>query len=76
MAMLARRYNKLALQRDHRMRRRNFRRDRFRNDTSKNNQITCFGRKQPGHIRAECPLNKEAKKEKKEEKIHGGYMVR
>ena len=29
MAMLARRYNKLALQRDHRMGRRNFRRDRF-----------------------------------------------
>ena len=76
MAMLARRYNKLALQRDHRMGRRNFIKDRFRNDPSRNNQITCFGCKQPGHIRTECPLNKEAKKQKKEEKCHGDYMVR
>ena len=35
MAMLARRYNKLALQRDQRMGRKNFRRDRFRNDLSR-----------------------------------------
>ena len=37
MAMLARRYKKLAFQRDQRMGRRNFRRDRFWNDPSKNN---------------------------------------
>ena len=35
MAMFAKRYNKLALQRDHRMGRKNFRRDRFRNDLSR-----------------------------------------
>ena len=68
MAMLARRYNRLAFQRDHKMGRRNFRRDRFRNDQSRNNQITCFGCKQPGHIRTECPLNREAKKDKKKKK--------
>ena len=68
MSMLVRRYNKLALQRDHRMGRRNFRRDRFRNDASRNNQITCFDCKQPGHIRIKCPLNKKAKKEKKKKK--------
>ena len=68
MAMLVRRYNKLALQIDHRIGRRNFRRDRFKNDPSRNNQITCFGCKQPGHIRSKCPLNKEAKKEKKKKK--------
>ena len=39
MAMLARRYKKLAFQRDQRMERRNFLRDRFRNDPSKNNQL-------------------------------------
>ena len=55
------------------MRRRNFRRDQFRNDPSRNNQITCFGCKQPRHIRIECPFNKEAKKE--EEENHDGYMV-
>ena len=76
MAMLARRYNKLALQKDHRMGRRNFRRGRFKNDLSRNNQITCFGCKQLEHIRTECPLNKKAKKEKKKKKGHGGYMVR
>ena len=68
MAMLARRYNKLALQRDQRMGRKNFRRDRFRNDLSKNNQITCFSCKQVGHIRTKCPFNKEAKKENKKKK--------
>ena len=44
------------------------RKDRFRNDPSRNNQITCFGCKQPGHIRTECPFNKEVKKEKKKKK--------
>ena len=43
MAMLSRRYKKLAFQRDQRMGRRNFRRDRFQNDPSRNNQITCYG---------------------------------
>ena len=59
MAMLARRYKKLAFQRDQRMGRRNFRKDRFRNKSSRNNQITCYGCIQPGHLRSECPMNKE-----------------
>ena len=50
MAMLAKRYKKLAFQRDQRMGRRSFRRDRFRNEPSRNNQITCYGCKQPGHL--------------------------
>ena len=40
MAMLTRRYKKLAFQRDQRMGRRNFRKDRFQNDLSRNNHIT------------------------------------
>ena len=40
MAMLPRRYKKLASQRDQQMGR-SFRRDRFRNEPSRNNQITC-----------------------------------
>ena len=47
MAMLARKYKKLTFQRDQRMGRRNFRRDRFWNEPSRNNQITCYGCKQP-----------------------------
>ena len=43
MAMLARRYKKLAFQRDQWMERKSFRRDRFRNEPSRNNQITCYG---------------------------------
>ena len=62
MAMLARRYKKLVFQRDQRMGRKSFRRDRFRNEPSRNNQITCYGCKQPGHLRSECPLNKEDKR--------------
>ena len=62
MAMIVRRYKKLAFQRDQRMERRNFRIDRFRNEPSKNNQITCYGCKQPGHLRSECPMNKEARR--------------
>ena len=42
MTMLARRYKKLAFQRDQRMGRRSFRRDRFRNEPSRNNKITCY----------------------------------
>ena len=68
MAMLARRYKKLVFQRDQRIGRRSFRRDRFRNEPSRNNQITCYGCKQPGHLRSECPLNKEGKKDKDKKK--------
>ena len=70
MAMLARRYMKLAFQRDQRMGigRRNFLKDRFRNEPSRNNQITCYGCKQPKHMRLECPINKEGKKDKKKKK--------
>ena len=62
MAMLAKRYKKLAFQRDQQMGRKSFRRDRFRNEPSRNNQITCYGCKQPRHLRSECPLNKEGKR--------------
>ena len=68
MAMLARRYKKLAFQRDQRMGRRNFRKDRFRNEPPRNNQITCYGCKQPGHLRSKCPMNKESKKDKDNKK--------
>ena len=68
MAMLARRYKKFAFQRDQRMRKKSFRRDWFRNEPSRNNQITCYGCKQPGHLRSECPLNKEGKKDKDKKK--------
>ena len=39
-AMLAKRYKKLAFQNDQRMIRNFFKRDQFRNDHSRNNQIT------------------------------------
>ena len=68
MAMIVRRYKKLSFQRDQRMGRRNFRRDRFRNEPPRNNQITCYGCKQPGHLRSECPMNKESKKDKDKDK--------
>ena len=51
------------------MKRRNFRRDQFRNEPSRNNQITCYGCKQPGHLRSEYPLNKEGKKDKDKKKM-------
>ena len=68
MAMLARRYKKIAFQRDQRMGKRSFRRDRFRNEPSRNNQITCYGCKKLGHLRSECPLNKKGKKDKDKKK--------
>ena len=68
MAMLARRYKRLTFQRDERMGRRSFKRDQFRNEPSRNNQITCYGCKQPRHLRSECPLNKEGKKDKDKKK--------
>ena len=68
MTMLARRYKKLSFQHDQRMGRRNFLRDRFRNDPSRNNQITYYGCKQPGHLRLDCPMNKEGKKDKDKNK--------
>ena len=66
--MLARRYKKLAFQCDQRMGRRNFWRDRFQNDPSRNNQITYYGCKQPKHLRSECPMNKGGKKDKVKKK--------
>ena len=76
MAMLAKRYKKLAFQRDQRMRTINFLRDRFRNDPSRNNQITFYGSKQLSHLRSECLMNKEGNKDKDKKKSHGCYMVR
>ena len=69
MAMLTRRYDKLALQWDQRIGKRNFRKGWFKNDPSRNNQIICFGYKQPERIKIESPFNKEAKKEKKKKKV-------
>ena len=66
--MLAKRYKKLAFQRDQRMGRRSFRRDQFRNEPSRNNQITCYGCKLLGQLRSKCPLNKEGKKDKDKKK--------
>ena len=43
MAMIVRRYKKLAFQRDQLIGRRNFRRDRFRNEPPRNNQIIYYG---------------------------------
>ena len=68
MTMLAKRYKKLAFQRDQWMGRRNFRRDRFRNDPLRNNQITCYGCKQLRHLRSKCPMNKEGKKDSDKKK--------
>ena len=50
------------------MGKKSFRRDRFRNEPSRNNQITCYGCKQPRQLRSECPLNKEGKKDKDKKK--------
>ena len=74
MAMLARRYKKLAVQRDQRMGRRNFWKDQFQNDPSRNNQITCYGCKQLGHLKSECPMNNEDKKDKDNTKYAQGYQ--
>ena len=43
----------------------NFRRNWFRGDSSRNNQILYYGFNQPRHMRSKCPLNKKAKKKKK-----------
>ena len=61
MEILARRYKKLVFKRNWwmGMRRKNFRRDLFRNEPSRNNQITCYDCKQLGHMRLKCPMNKE-----------------
>ena len=50
------------------MGKRNFKRDRFRNDFLRNNQIVCYDCKQPEHIMSDSPLNKQAKKDKKKKK--------
>ena len=50
------------------MGRRNFQRDQFQNKPQRNNQITCYGCKRPGHLRSECPMNKESKKDKDKKK--------
>ena len=50
------------------MEKRNFRRDRFQNEPARNNQIICYGCKQPRHLRSECPMNKESKKDKDKKK--------
>ena len=68
MAMLARRYKKLTFQCDQRIGRKSFRRDHFRNEPSRNNQIICYGCKQPGHLRSKCLLNKKGKKDKDKKK--------
>ena len=64
MAMIVRRYKKLAFQREQWMGKRNFKRDQFRNEPPRNNQITCYGCKQFGHLRLECLMNKESKNDK------------
>ena len=46
------------------MGRKNFRKDWFRNEPPRNNQITCYGCKQFGHLRLECLMNKESKNDK------------
>ena len=71
MEMLVRRYKKLGFQRDRKMGigRRNFKRDQLRNEPSRNNQITCYGCKQPRHMRSKCPMNKESKKKKKKKAL-------
>ena len=68
MTIIVKRYKKLVFQRNQRMGRRNFKRDRFRNEPPRNNQITCYECKQPGHLRSECPMNKESKKDKDKKK--------
>ena len=68
MTMIVRRYKKLVFQCNQRMRKRNFRRDRFQNEPLRNNQITYYRCKQPGHLRSECPINKESKKDKDKKK--------
>ena len=75
MAMIVRRYKKLAFQCDQRTGRRNFRRDRLRNEPPRNNQITCYGCKQPEHLRLECPMNKESKKDKDKKKKKKAMMA-
>ena len=50
------------------MGRRNFRIDWFRNESSRNKQIMYYGCKKPVHMRFECPLDKETKKDKKKKR--------
>ena len=58
MAMLAKRYKKLTFEKNQRMRKWKFKRDRFKGVSSRYNQILCYGCNQPEHLRNECPLNK------------------
>ena len=58
MAMLAKQYKKLTFEKNQRMRKWKFKRDRFKGVSSRYNQILCYGCNQPEHLRNECLLNK------------------
>ena len=51
------------------MGRRNFNNNRFKGDSSRGNEVICYGCKMPGHLKNECPLNKKIKKYKMKKKI-------
>ena len=51
------------------MGRRNFNNNRFKGDSSRDNEVICYECKMPGHLKNECPLNKKIKKYKMKKKI-------
>ena len=65
MAIVAKRYRKLVLQKGQRMGRRNFNNNRFKGGSSRGNEVICYECKMPGHLKNECPLIKKYKMKKK-----------
>ena len=69
MAIVAKRYRKLVLQKGQPIGRRNFNNNRFMGDFSRGNEVICYECKMPEHLKIECPLNKKIKKYKMKKKI-------
>ena len=47
----------------------NFNKNQFKCGSSKGNEVICYGCKMLGHLKNECPLNKQAKRYKIKKKI-------
>ena len=64
MAIVSKRYKKLFLQKGQWMGRKNFNNNRFKGGSLRGNEVICYECKMLGHLKNECPLNKEIKKYK------------
>ena len=69
MAIVAKRYKKLVLQKGQRMGRKNFKNIQFKGGSSRGNEVICYECKMLGLLKNECLLNKKIKKYKMKKKI-------